>query len=74
LPILRSEGNPSIEGLVISVDRMERGKGAKTATEEVAEEFGISTFSIVTVKELLPEIPEEQRVKMEAYMDQYCVV
>ena len=74
LPILRSQGNPSIEGLVISVDRMERGKGAKTATREVAEEFGIRSFSIVTVEELLPEIPEEQRVKMEAYMDQYCVV
>lgn len=74
LPILRAQGNPSIEGLVISVDRMERGKGTKTATQEVAEEFGIPTFSIITVKELLPEIPEEQRGKMEAYMDQYCVV
>lgn len=73
LPILRSQGNPSIEGLVISVDRMERGQGAKTATQEVAEEFGIPTFSIVTVQELLPEIPEEHRPAMKAYMDQYCM-
>lgn len=73
LPILRSHGNPSIEGLVISVDRMERGKGNKTATLEIAEELGIRTFSIVTVKELLPEISPEHRPAMEAYMEQYCV-
>jgi orotate phosphoribosyltransferase len=73
----------SLEGLVISVDRMERGTGSKTAIQEIKEEYGIETYPIVTINDILnwlynknegsfaadPEIIK----KIEAYMDQYCV-
>lgn len=52
-PILKSQGNPKIQGLIISVDRMERGKGEKSAQEEIKEVFGIDTYSIVTMKEVV---------------------
>lgn len=46
LPLLRSFGDIRIEGLVVSVDRMEKGQGDKPATQELLEEFGIPTYSI----------------------------
>ena len=46
LPLLRAFGDIRIEGLVVSVDRMEKGQGDKPATQELLEEFGIPTYSI----------------------------
>ena len=56
LPILKACGDINIEGLVISVDRMEKGQGELTATEEIEKEFGIKTFSIVNVKDILKKM------------------
>ena len=84
LPVLRKAADIEIAGMVISVDRMERGQGEKTAIQEVYEEFGIVTYPIVTVKEIIEilhnnpvdgkvYIDDEMKSKMEAYMEQYCV-
>ena len=53
LPIIKSQGNVSILGLVVSVDRMERGQGTKSALEEIEEDFGIATTAIVTMQEVV---------------------
>ncbi|GAA0759285.1 orotate phosphoribosyltransferase [Clostridium sartagoforme] len=53
VPILKAQGNVDIRGLIISVDRMEKGKSEKSAQEEIKEIFGISTYSIVTMKEIV---------------------
>jgi orotate phosphoribosyltransferase len=53
IEILKSNGNPQILGAVISVDRMERGKGKKTAIQELQEEFGIKIIPIITIKDIL---------------------
>ena len=84
LPILKAAADIEIAGMVISVDRIEKGKGEKTAIQEVYEEFGIVTYPIVTVKEIIEilhnnpvdgkiYIDDEMKAKMEAYMEQYCV-
>jgi orotate phosphoribosyltransferase len=52
-PIIRANENPKIQGIIISVDRMERGKGEKSAQEEIKEKFNIDTYSIVTMKEVV---------------------
>ena len=52
-PILKAQGNPQIQGLIISVDRMEKGRGERSAQEEIKETFGIQTYSIVTMKEVV---------------------
>lgn len=53
LPILQAQADITVEGLIISVDRMEKGRGEKTAIQEIYEEFGIRTFSIVNVREII---------------------
>ena len=84
LPVLKAAADIQIAGMVISVDRMEKGKGEKTAIQEVYEEFGIVTYPIVTVKEIIEilhnnpvdgkvYIDDEMKARMEAYMEQYCV-
>lgn len=52
LPLLRSFGDIRIDGLVVSVDRMEKGQGEKSATQELMEEFGIPTYSIINSKSI----------------------
>lgn len=53
IPLLRSAANIDICALVISVDRMEKGQSNKSALTEIKEEFGIETFSIVTLEEIV---------------------
>ena len=73
-----------MEGLVVSVDRMERGSGEKTAIQELYEDFGIRTYPIVTVREIIDTlynveidgkivIDDQVRDKMEIYLEKYCV-
>lgn len=52
-PILKAQGANEILGLVISVDRMEKGKGDISAQQEIKEAFGITTYPIVTMKEVV---------------------
>ena len=84
MPQLAACADVQVEGLVISVDRMERGQGEKTAIQEIEEEFGIKAYPIVTVREVIDllhntpidgkvYINDEMKGKMEAYMEQYCV-
>jgi len=53
LPILKSAANVEILSVIISVDRMEKGKGEKSAVQEVFEEFGIKVFPIVTIVDII---------------------
>ena len=39
--------------LVVSVDRMEKGAGDKSALEEIRESFAMKTFAIVTLNEII---------------------
>ena len=36
-PILKAQGNVEIKGLIVSLNRMERGKGEKSALEEIQD-------------------------------------
>jgi len=53
MPIIKAQGDINVIGLVISVDRMERGTGEKSALSELAEKFGFKTCSIVTMSEVV---------------------
>ena len=52
LPILQAQGDVKVLGLVVSVDRMERGTGAVSALQEIEETYGLRTASILTMKEV----------------------
>lgn len=82
LPILQAQGDVKPVGLVVSVDRMERGQGEKSALAEIGEEYGLQTTSIVTMAEVVEHlynreyrgnilIDEEIKAKIDAYYEQY---
>ena len=52
VPILRAAAKVEIAGLVVSVDRMERGTGELNALAEVRQSLGAPTFAIVTIDEV----------------------
>lgn len=53
VPLLKRTSGVEVVALVVSVDRMERGKGDKSALVELRDEFSIETFSIVTLDEIV---------------------
>ena len=71
-----------ITALFVSVDRMEKGTGERSALDELREDYGISVFPIVTVRQIIDYlhnrpidgtvyIDDAMKVKMEAYLDTY---
>jgi orotate phosphoribosyltransferase len=46
----------SVAGLIVSVNRMERGVGDRSALAELADEFGIAAFAIVTLDEVIAHL------------------
>ncbi len=56
LPILKAQGDVHPVGLVVSVDRMERGQGTKSALKEIEETYGLKTTAIVTMAEVVEHL------------------
>ena len=52
VPILKAQADVEIVGLEVSLNRMERGKGEKSALEEIRETYGFATNAIVTMQEV----------------------
>ena len=82
VPILRAAADVELVGLVVSVDRMERGTGTLSALDEVGREFGMPTFSIVDIEEVVDYLRandvDGQRIldddllrRIAAYREQY---
>ena len=53
MPILKEQCNADVVGLIISVDRREKGTGEKSALDEIEENFGLKTCAIVTMQEII---------------------
>lgn len=80
LPKLKAAANVEIAGMVISVDRMERGLESNlSAVQEVYKEFGVKVYSIVTMADIISAIEEgiidgkEYLGKMKEYRKTYGV-
>lgn len=60
LPLIEAGGRAKALGLVVSVDRMEKGAGERPALREIREDFGLKTTAIVSVLDLIAylETPE----------------
>ena len=56
LPIIHAQGKVSVCGLVVSVDRMERGQGEKSALNEIKDTYGFETSAIVTMQEVIEHL------------------
>lgn len=77
-------GDVEVGGLVVSVDRMERGQGEKSALTEISEKYGMKTTAIVTMEEVVEHlynkpykgkviIDDKLKAAIDAYYDQYGV-
>ncbi len=78
LPIIRDNADAKVLGLVVSVDRCERGTGEKSALDEIHDNFGIETTAIVTMEEVVEHlmgtiIDDEMKAKIDAYYELYGV-
>ncbi len=56
VPIMRAAADIELAGLVVSVDRAERGTGEASALTELSAEFDMATFAIVTVHEVIEHL------------------
>jgi orotate phosphoribosyltransferase len=56
IPLLKGAANVVLAGLVVSVDRMERGTGPRSALQEIREDLGINAFAIVTLEEIIQHL------------------
>lgn len=54
--LLKSVAKVTLCALVVSVDRMEKGVSGKGALEEIRELFGMKTFAIVTLQEIMDHL------------------
>lgn len=80
LPKLKQTANVEIAGMVISVDRMEKGlESGFSAVLEVYKEFGVKVYSIVTMADIIEAIEtgvidgKEYLDKMKEYRKTYGV-
>lgn len=84
MPIIRAWEDVHPMGLVVSVDRMERGQGEKSALQEIHETYGLETAAIVTMKEVVEHLYNRQyrgkviiddalKAAIDAYYEQYGV-
>ena len=82
LPIIKAQGDVDVLGLVVSVDRMERGKGTKSALKEISEKYGFKTTAIVTMADVVEHlynkpykgkviIDDTLKAAIDAYYEQY---
>lgn len=73
--LIRQQG-ATPAGVVIALDRMERGLGAQSAVEEVAEQYGLPVHAVATLEDLLaflahtPEFSENLQA-VQAYRETY---
>ncbi|SMC21201.1 orotate phosphoribosyltransferase [Andreprevotia lacus DSM 23236] len=65
-------------GVLIALDRMERGQGALSAVQEVQQQFGIPVIPIATLKDLIGYLADSPQLadnldKVKAYRSQYGI-
>lgn len=82
VPIVRAQAKVEIKGLIVSLNRMERGQGEKCALDEVAELYGFPTAAIVNMAEVTEHlynkpykgeviIDDTLKASIDAYYEQY---
>ena len=52
-PIITGQAKVEVKGLMVSLNRMERGKGEKSALEEIKELYGFGANAIVTMQDVV---------------------
>ena len=84
-PILKAQADVEVKGLIVSLNRNEKGKQEdKTALDEIKEVYGFNTAAIVSMPEVVEHlynkeykgqvvINDEIKSRLDAYYEQYGV-
>ena len=81
-PIIKAQADVEVKGLIVSLNRMERGKGEKSALEEVKDLYGFPTAAIVSMKDVVEHlynrecqgkivIDDQIKAAIDVYYEQY---
>lgn len=81
-PIIRAQADVEIKGLMVSLNRMEKGQGEKSALEEIKEKYGFDVGAIVNMQEVTEYlynkpykgqiyIDDSIKAALDAYYEQY---
>jgi orotate phosphoribosyltransferase len=84
IPIIQKAAPVDIVGILVSVDRMEKGTGELSAIAQVQEDFGIPVFPIVSIDEVVAYlhnrevngnivVDDSMKAKIEEYRSIYGV-
>ena len=77
VPKVKNAADVEIKGLMVSLDRAEKGKDEKSALAEVSELYGFPTAAIVSVPEIVASLKERGQLdedllgRMKDYYAQY---
>lgn len=81
-PILKAQGDVDIIGLMVSLNRMERGRTDQCALDEIRDVYGMETAAIVTMDEVIEHlynkpcngrivIDDEVKARIDQYYEEY---
>ena len=82
-PILKEQADVEIKGLMVSLNRMEVGKGGeKSALDEIKEKYGFPAHAIVTMEEVVERLYNQEcqgkividdsiKAAIDSYYEQY---
>ena len=85
LEVLKSCNNPIVKGIIISVNRQEKGKTDKNALKEVEEILGIPIHAIVTITDIKKYLynkeihgkmilDDSMLAKIDVYLEEYGAI
>lgn len=67
-PIIKAQADVEIRGLMVSLNRMEKGQGEKSALEEIKDKYGFDANAIVNMQEVV-EYLYNKPYKGQVYID-----
>lgn len=77
VPKVRGAAHVDIVGLMVSLNRNEKGKAEKTALKEISEVYGFPTAAIVSMPEVIEHLgdrlDEDLKQRLAAYYQRYGV-
>ena len=68
-PIIKAQADVEIKGLMVSLNRMEKGQGEKSALCEIKEKYGFDANAIVTMADVVEYLYQEE-YKGTVYIDE----
>lgn len=81
-PIIKAQADVEIKGLMVSLNRMEKGQGEKNALVEIKEKYGFDANAIVTMADVVEYLYNKEykgniyiddtlKAAIDAYYEQY---